>query len=70
MVQVVTHTAALYTSPLFHDVTLSAVNAPVCSGPFSARHMQETGKKIKASEKAEVRNSIEVCENHTHPPPS
>lgn len=68
MVQIITHTAALYTSSLFHDVTLSAVNAPICSGPFSARHMRETGKKKKASEEAEVWNSIEVCENHTHLP--
>lgn len=41
VVKVIADTTALHTSPILHEVALRAVNAPISTRPFKARHREQ-----------------------------
>lgn len=54
MVQVVAHTTALDTSSLLHDITLSAVNTSIGSGPSTGGAEAVAGLAIVTTEELSV----------------
>lgn len=55
VIKVRVHTAALYTPPLLHEVTICAVNAPTGACPWKSRKMQKTNTKLQ-----EGRNHVKI----------